>query len=165
MAYPLIVLEMIPYFTERQLLIWRLRSTGVSKAEIGRRLGITRQSVYDAEKVVLGKVDEALRKFADSSRVDVEYLDVTRGVLLGTQAAAKQKVIITLSSKNGVQTWHYQQPECGACQYSQRCRRLLLDEAEERGIEISAEDKKLPPSKLAHTIFSSMIPELTNYAA
>jgi hypothetical protein len=36
----------------------------------------------------------------------------------------------------------------------------LLDEAEERGIGLGLEQKKLPPSKLAHLIFSRMIPEL-----
>jgi len=44
------------YLTDRQLEIWSLRLKGLSKAEIGRMFGITRQAVYDAEGVMLEKV-------------------------------------------------------------------------------------------------------------
>jgi transcriptional regulator len=45
------------YLTDKHLKIWRLRFKGLSKAEVERRLGITRQGVYDAENVILGKVE------------------------------------------------------------------------------------------------------------
>jgi transcriptional regulator len=48
------------YLTDRQLEIWSLRLKGFSKAEIGRRLDVTRQAIYDAEGVMLGKVESAL---------------------------------------------------------------------------------------------------------
>jgi hypothetical protein len=35
-----------------------------------------------------------------------------------------------------------------------------MDEAEERGVSITEEEKRLPPAKLAHTIFSELIPWL-----
>ena len=148
------------YLTDRQLEIWRLRFKGLSKAEAGRRLGITRQAVYDAEKYTLEKVESALRHVAEASMIEVHYLDPSKGVLLGFDPSTSNRVIITFSATNGVQTWHYEQPDCGICQWEERCRRRLLDEADERDVRLSSEERELPPSKLAHSIFSKIIPEL-----
>jgi hypothetical protein len=149
------------YLTDRQLEIWRLRFKGLSKAEVGRRLGITRQAVYDAEKYTLEKVESALRHVSEASRIEVHYLDPSKGVLLGLDPSTSNRVIVTFSARNGVQTWHYEQPDCGACQWEENCKRRLVDEAEERDIALSEEERRLPPSKLAHAIFSKIIPELT----
>jgi len=148
------------YLTDRQLEIWRLRLKGLSKAEIGRSLGITRQAVYDAEGIMLDKVEQALMHTAESNMVEAQYLDASRGVLLGYSPATKNKVIVTFSARNGVQTWHYQQPNCSQCNWSERCKERLVSEAEERGVTITAEDRRLPPSELAHRIFSTMVPGL-----
>ncbi len=134
---------------------------GLSKAEIGRRLGITRQAVHDAEGVALGKIGSALRDAAEANMVEARYVDASKGVLLGYSPAARNRVIVTFSLRNGVQTWHYEQPDCGACMWEESCKRRLLDEAEERGVRLSAEERELPPSKLAHAIFSKIIPGLT----
>jgi transcriptional regulator with XRE-family HTH domain len=149
------------YLTERQLEIWRLRFKGLSKAEVGRRLGITRQAVYDAEKYALERVESALRHVADASRIEVRYLDPSKGVLLGLDPSTSNRVIVTFSARNGVQTWHYEQPDCGVCGWKDRCKLRLLDEAEERDVRLSSEEKELPPSMLAHVIFSKIIPGLT----
>ena len=149
------------YLTERQLEIWSLRFKGLSKAEVGRRLGITRQAIYDAEKYVLEKVESALRHVAEASKIEVRYVDPTKGILLGFNPSTNNRVIITFSARNGVQTWHYEQPNCGQCQWEENCRRRLIDEAEEREIDLSVEEMKLPPSRLAHEIFSKIIPGLT----
>lgn len=148
------------YMTDRQLEIWRLRLKGLSKAEIGRTLGITRQAVYDAEGIMLEKVEQALIHTAESNMIEPRYVDSTNGVLLGYNPATQQKVIITFSARNGVQTWHYEQPDCGLCKWIDRCRNRLIAEAEERGVDLSQEDKSHSPSELAHMIFSSIIPEL-----
>ena len=148
------------YMTDRQLEIWRLRLKGLSKAEIGRTLGITRQAVYDAEGIMLEKVEQALIHTAESNMIEPRYVDSTKGVLLGYNPASQQKVIITFSARNGIQTWHYEQPDCSLCKWIDRCRNRLIAEAEERGVDLSQEDKSHSPSELAHMIFSSIIPEL-----
>ena len=147
------------YMTERQLEIWRLRLKGLSKAEIGRTLGISRQAVYDAEGILLEKVEQALYHTAEANMIEPQFIDSTKGVLLGNHPATGQNVIITFSPRNGVQTWHYQQPDCTLCKWVNRCRNRLEMEAEERDVQLSQVDKKLPPSELAHRIFSSIIPE------
>ena len=148
------------YMTDRLLEIYRLRYKGLSKAEIGRTLGITRQAVYEAEGIMLEKVENALMHTAEANMVEARYVDASKGVLLGYSPAAGNKVIVTFSPRNGVQTWHYQQPNCGHCKWVSRCRERLMAEAEEREVHLSQEDLGLPPSEMAHRIFSNLIPGL-----
>ena len=148
------------YLTTRQLEIWELNRRGESRAEIGQRFNFTRQAVYDALKVSLGKVENALRHTAEASSIEIIRVDPVNGILLGVMPLDSSKVIITFSKKHGVQTWHFEEPDCDKCKYTKRCSERLLDEADERGIEIGIDQKSLPSSKLAHLIFSRLIPEL-----
>jgi len=149
------------YLTDRQLEIWRLRLKRFSQAEIGRHLRITRQAVHYAEGYILPKVEKTLLQIAEANMLDVKYVDSSVGVLLGYNSSTREQVIVTFSAANGVQTWHYQQPDCGVCDWVDRCKDRLLQEAEERDVEISKEMRGLPPSELAHRIFSQVIPELS----
>lgn len=137
--------------------IWALRLQGKSKAEIGRTLGITRQAVYDAEGIMLNKVDLALRHAAESNMINTLLVDSKKGILLGHSPHTKQNVIVTFSKANGIQTWHHQQPNCNACSFVERCRDGLVTEAEERGIKLVEEGSQLPPSELASMIFESLL--------
>jgi len=148
------------YLTTRQLEIWDLNRRGESRAEIGERFGFTRQAVYDALKVSLGKVESALRHTADASSIEIISVDPTNGILLGTTPVDRSRVIITFSRRHGVQTWHFEEPDCGKCSYTRRCTERLIDEAGERGIQLSDEQRRMLPSKLAHDIFYSLLPEL-----
>ncbi len=153
---------MIPnaFLTNRQLEIWRHLTKKITKAEIGRRLGITRQAVHYAEEAIIPKVEHALTHVAHANMLDIKYLDATKGVLLGYSPSTKNKVIVTFSAINGVQTWHYEHPDCGLCEWVDRCKKRLIEEATERDVELSREIRSLPPSKLALHIFSQIIPEL-----
>jgi predicted DNA-binding protein (UPF0251 family) len=148
------------YLTDRQLEIWRLRLKRLTKAEVGRQLGITRQAVHDAEGIMLRKVEDALTHTADANMLDVKHVDRTRGILLGYSPSTRKRVIITFSAVNGVQTWHYQQPDCVACEGVDRCRKRLIQEAIERDVELDEEMRRLPPSELSQHIFSHLIPGL-----
>ena len=148
------------YLTERQLEIWKLLFRGFSKAEVGRRLGITRQGVHDAERQMLGKVESALLHVAQVDRLDIDHIDPSEGILHGYHPATGNRVIVTFSGRNGVQTWHYEDPDCDACQWEGDCRQRLLDEAEERRVPLSAEERSMPASRLAHALFSKVIPGL-----
>jgi hypothetical protein len=97
---------------------------------------------------------------ADSNMIDMEYIDRTQAVLLGKNPVNNQKVIITFSPSNGVQTRHYQHPNCDECKWVSRCRNRLIMEAEERDIQLTTEERQLSPSKLANRVFSAHIPEL-----
>lgn len=149
------------YLTEKQLAIWSLLTNDLSKAEVGRRLGVTRQAVYEAESIILEKVEQALIHAADVSMIEVRYIDPRKGILLGLSPSTGNRVIVTFSARNGVQTWHYEEPNCASCNWADRCRKRLLDEAEEREVQLTAKEKELPPSRLAHAIFSRVVPGLT----
>ena len=148
------------YLTDRQLEIWTLRFKGLSLAEVGRHLGITRQGVYDAEKQTLSKVESALKHVAQVNRLDVDYIEPSKGILHGYHPATQNRVIVTFSATNGVQTWHYEDPDCEVCQWEGNCKQRLLDEANERDLKLSQDERDLPASKLAHAIFSKAIPGL-----
>jgi hypothetical protein len=149
------------YLTARQLEIWDSNRRGESRAKIGERFGFTSQAVYDSLKVSLGKVESALRHTAEASSIEIIRVDPKNGILLGRMPLDSSKVIVTFSRKHGVQTWHFEEPNCGDCRYTKRCTERLIDEAKERDVEISEEQRNIPPSKLAHIIFSKLIPELT----
>ena len=148
------------FLTNRQLEIWGHLTKKITKAEIGRRLGITRQAVHYAEKAIIPKVESALTHAAHANMLDIKYLDAAKGVLLGYSPSTKNKVIVTFSAINGVQTWHYEQPDCDLCEWVDRCKGRLFEEATERDVDLSDEVRGLPPSKLALHIFSEIIPEL-----
>ncbi len=148
------------FLTNRQLEIWRHLIKNITKAEIGRLLGITRQAVHYAEKSIIPKVGHALRYTAYANMLNIQYLDATKGVLLGYSPSSKNKVIVTFSAINGVQTWHYEHPECGLCEWVDRCKTRLIEEATERDVELSDKVRSLSPSKIALHIFSKIIPEL-----
>jgi hypothetical protein len=149
------------YLTTRQLEIWDSNRRGESRAKIGERFGFTRQAVYDALKISLSKVESALRHTAEASSIEIIRVDPKNGILLGRMPLDSSKVIVTFSRKHGVQTWHFEEPDCDKCGYVKRCGERLLDEAEERDVEILEDQRRLPPSKLAHLIFSKLIPELS----
>jgi len=150
------------YLTNRQLDIWDMNRKGQPRSKIGERFGFTRQAVYDALKISIEKVDTALRQTADASSIETIRVDPKNGILLGQTPIDSSRVIITFSRKHGVQTWHFEEPNCNVCGYVKRCTERLLDEAEERNIELEVDQRSLPPSKLAHIIFSKLIPELSN---
>jgi hypothetical protein len=146
--------------TKRQLEIWRHLARKTSKAEIGRHLGITRQAVHYAEEAIILKVEQVLTQVAYANMLEVKYLDATKGILLGYSPSSRNQVIVTFSAVNGVQTWHYEQPDCGLCEWVDRCKKRLIEEAVERDVDLSREMKNLPPSKLAFHIFSQIVPGL-----
>jgi DNA-binding CsgD family transcriptional regulator len=147
------------YMTDAQMMIWGMRRQGISQAEIGRRINISRQAVNDALKIAHEKVGSALRHAAEANMIEVRHVDPEKGILLGFSPSHGERVIITFSIRHGIQTWHYGNPKCVECSWVERCRRRLLEEAEERNILLD-EEEKLPPSRLAHIIFSRVIPGL-----
>jgi hypothetical protein len=149
------------YLTSRQLDIWDMNRKGDPRSKIGERFGFTRQAVYDALKISIEKVDAALRQTADASSIEIIRVDPKNGILLGQIPIDSSRVIITFSRKHGIQTWHFEEPDCDKCKYNMRCTERLQDEAKERDVEINEEQRKLPPSKLAHLIFSKLLPELS----
>ena len=149
------------YLTPKQLSIWDMYRRGQTQTEIGKLTDASRQAIYDMLKVSLEKVENALMHVAAANMIQPLKVDPRNGILLGFLPSNNQRVIITFSMKNGVQTWHYEEPNCSICNWINLCTQKLLNEAEERDITLSNEEMKFPPSKLAHVIFSKLLPELS----
>jgi transcriptional regulator len=144
--------------TDRQLLLWRMRLRGMSISEIASRLGISRQAVHKGLQAAENKVYKALVSVAAASKIEVRRIDVEKGVLVGWSPWLKTDVYITFSSRNGVQIWFRHEGDCKTCPLREECIRILLSEADERGIKLPSPDE-MEPSQLADILFEKILEE------
>jgi hypothetical protein len=142
------------YMTGRETDIWSLRRERLNQSEIGRRLGITRQAVHKALGVINSKVERALTEAAETNRLEVRSIDLVEGIMEAYSPAYRIPVVVSLSRANGLKVWHLYEGDCASCAHERSCRRILLAEAEERGVELTGGDRKIPPTHLALKIFS-----------
>jgi transcriptional regulator with XRE-family HTH domain len=137
-----------------------MRRDGLSLAEIARRLGITRQAVHNVMGNIEDQVARTLESVASAAKIDVRYIDTTKGILLGYSYETENRVIVTFSTRHGAQIWHYHTGKCEGCASNRACRELILGEAEERGIALDSKEENRTPTELARLVFSRVIPGL-----
>ena len=147
-------------FTKKQLQVWCMRRDGLSLAEIGRRLGITRQAVHNITGDIDDHMEKTLKTVASAAKIEPRHIDTTKGILLGYSHETNNRAIITFSSRHGAQIWQHHTGKCEGCQSQDACKKTILDEAEERGITLTKEEKEKAPTELAHIVFSKVIPGL-----
>ena len=145
------------YLTARQKQIWALQGKGLIEADIGRRLKVTRQTVHKALNIANKKVSKALLETAQLNKIKVERLNPAKGILIGRSRVFKTTALITFSAKNGVHVWYKGEEDCWNCDQLQECRRILLAEAEERGIQLPENKDSMLPTKLAEILFSKIV--------
>lgn len=150
------------FLAPRQEAVWALQREGLKEAEIARRLGISRQFVHQTLNATVAKVSKALVEAAQANRIQIRRLEPLKGIAFGYHHGLKTNTIISYTLKHGVQVWFwYEKPEdCERCEQREVCRSYLLNEAEERKIKLSEHELNSPPAKLAHIIFSKLIPEV-----
>lgn len=147
----------VGYPTSRQGQIWSLARRGKSESEISKRLRISRQSVHIMLDAAQNKILQALNEAAEVNRIQVRHLDVQKGILVGYSPEFDHKVVITYSARNGVRIWYAHNEECEQCKFDKAWIKVILAEAEERGIKLSSKELSLPPSPLAKTIFQMIL--------
>jgi hypothetical protein len=86
------------YLTPRQRLIWSLKSDGFTEAGIGRKLGITRQTVHNALNVANMKLLEALEETAKINKIEIKTISTIHGYLIGYSPHFNTRAFVT--SKN-----------------------------------------------------------------
>ena len=98
---------------------------------------------------------------AQANGLQVTKLYPKAGILLGFHPALKRKTILTYSTNYGIKVWYWHDnPEEVTDQaFLNMTRQYLLDIAKERGIKIE-NAQNIHPAKLAHFVFSKLIPEL-----
>ncbi|MBS7648174.1 MAG: LuxR C-terminal-related transcriptional regulator [Candidatus Bathyarchaeia archaeon] len=148
------------YLTPRQRQMWSLMRGGLTESEISRELNISRQSVHVMLNAAQSKILQALNEAAEVNRIQVRYLDVKKGILVGHSPEFDHKVVITYSPKNGIRIWYAHDEECKKCEFDKEWVKIILDEAEERGIKLSEGELRLHPSQLAKIIFKKILPSV-----
>jgi hypothetical protein len=146
----------------RQKMIWSLRRRGFQPVEIAEKLNTSRQFVHQTLNAADAKVSSLLTEMAEMNRIEIQHVDVKNGILAGYHRGLETQVVICYSGKNGLRVWYwYENPDaCEECKLIHQCKNYLLDEAEEYGIPLTPDEKKLQPAKLARTVFSRLMPEL-----
>ena len=131
-----------------------MRREGRSQAEIGRRLGVERQGINEAFHIIDEKMRQALKEAALINKLEAKRLDPLNGILEAYSQAYDVPVIVSYSKTNGVQVWYLYEGRCRNCNRNATCLTVLKAEAEERGIRLTEEDLRLPPTQLGRKIFS-----------
>jgi len=147
-------------FTAKQLKIWRMRRDGSSLSDIARQLGVTRQAISKAMRGIDGKVSHTLEAAASAAKIEIRHLEPRAGILLGYSHETNERVVVTLSTQHGVQIWHHYAGRCEGCELLDRCMKVILDEAEERGVSLTEEERTGYPAEIARAVFSKVIPGL-----
>lgn len=88
-------------------------------------------------------------------------MNLVDGVMEAYSPAYELPVIVSLSNANGLKVWYLYEGKCGRCNLERSCRKTLLDEAEERNIDLTPSDRQMEPTKLALKVFSDYLKERT----
>ena len=147
--------------SQSQKTVWELISRGLSVAKIADKLETTRQYVNQTRLTAQAKLATTLLEVAQVNDLQVTKLYPQQAILLGYHPALKRKAIITYTTSHGLKVWYWHDnpEEVTDTAFLNQTRQYLIDIAKERGLEIENVEG-IHPAKLAHVIFSKLIPEL-----
>jgi len=147
--------------SQKQKTVWSLISRGFSIAAIADKLNTTRQFVNQTKLVAEAKLSTTLLDVAQSNDIQITKLYPKEGILLGYHPALKRKAIITYSTNHGVKVWYWHDnpEEVTNQEFLKQTQTYLLDLAKEKGLEIP-NAALIHPAKLAHEVFSKLVPEI-----
>ena len=147
--------------SQKQKTVWSLISKGFSVSAIADKLSTTRQYVNQTRLTAEAKLSTTLLEVAQANDLQVTRLYPKEAMLLGYHPALKRKAIVTYSTNHGIKVWYWHDnpEEVTNEEFLRQTREYLLDVTKEKGIEIE-NAAHIHPAKLAHMIFSKLIPEL-----
>ena len=147
--------------SSKQKDIWSLITKGFSVSDIAAKLSTTRQYVNQTRLTAEAKLSTTLLEVARANDLQVTRLYPKEAILLGYHPALKRKAVVTYSTSHGIKVWYWHDSpeEVTNEEFLRQTRDYLMDIAKERGIEIE-NAAQIHPAKLAHVIFSKLIPEL-----
>ncbi|MCW4048955.1 MAG: hypothetical protein NWE89_04385 [Candidatus Bathyarchaeota archaeon] len=143
----------VGYLTPRETDIWALRRQRNSQSQISRMMGVSRQAIHKAYQIIDQKVEQAFLEAAEANNLDARTINLVEGVMEAYSPAHKLPVIVSFSKINGVKIWYLYEGRCGECHLESSCRKILENEADERGVRLTTADKLIPPTQLALKIF------------
>ncbi|MGD0079589.1 MAG: hypothetical protein ABSB80_02955 [Methanoregula sp.] len=138
---------------EKQFGFWKMRRSGMSNVSIANELGITRQGVSQALLAMNEKIDASLREMARANRIQIDKIDVERGILFGRSVPFQTNAYILVSEKHGMQVWYEHDGDCISCKEFTRCIEFIWDFAAELGIKL---EKTADPTKMAEELLAKI---------
>ncbi len=147
------------YLTPKQRKYWSMRLSGLTQADISRKMNVTPQTVNKAFNAIDSRVSKALLDAAKVNKVEINRLDSEKGFLLGRDPRSGTRVLITFSERNGIQIWYKDESGCSECNERNNCRQTLFIEAEDRGIKLPEKAGDMEPSDLADILFKKIMEE------
>jgi hypothetical protein len=153
--------SIISPLSSKQMAIWSLIGKGLSVSTIADKLNTTRQYVNQTRLITEAKLSTTLLEVARTNDLQVTRLLPKEAILLGYHPGLKRKAIITYTTSHGLKVWYWHDnpEEVTDTAFLNQTKQYLIDIAKERGIEIP-DSKSIHPAKLAHMIFTKLIPEL-----
>jgi len=147
--------------SQKQKTVWSLIREGFSVSAIATKLSTTRQYINQTRLTAEAKLSTTLLDVAGANDLQVIKLYPKKAILLGYHPALKRKAIITYSTSHGIKVWYWHDnpEEITNQNFLRQTRKYLLDIAKEQGIELG-DTVDIHPAKLAHVIFSELVPEV-----
>jgi transcriptional regulator len=143
---------------EKQFGFWKMRRSGMQNVSIANEVGITRQGVSQALLAMDRKIESSLREMAQANRIQIEKIDVERGVLSGRSIPFQTDAFIFVSEKHGMQVWYEHDGDCITCGEFTKCIEFIWDLAAELGIKL---EKTQDPTKMAEELLSKIRGSIT----
>jgi hypothetical protein len=138
---------------DKQFEFWRLRRSGILSIDIARLFNISKQAVSKALLTMDDRIENTLLEMARANQIEVEKVNLGRGILFGHSIPFNSSAIIFVSAKHGMQVWYKHEGNCGACTRYAQCIELLWDFADEMKVKLEKTDD---PTKLAEELFEKL---------
>ncbi|MFA6364477.1 hypothetical protein [Methanoregula sp.] len=138
---------------EKQFGFWKMRRNGMSNVSIANLFGITRQGVSQALLAMDEKIESSLCEMARANRIQVEKINVKKGVLFGKSIPFQTNAYIFVSEKHGMQVWYEHEGDCISCDEFTKCIEFIWDLAAELGIKL---EKTQDPTKMAEELLAKI---------
>ncbi|MGD9130770.1 MAG: hypothetical protein PVH73_04255 [Candidatus Bathyarchaeota archaeon] len=128
---------------------------------IADKLSTTRQYINQTKLTAEAKLSTTLLDVAGANDIQVTKLYPKKAILLGYHPSLNRKAIITYTTSHGIKVWYWHDnPETITNQnFLRQTRKYLLDIANEQGLDFE-DTGDIHPAKLAHIIFSKLVPEV-----
>lgn len=141
--------------------VWALIGEGLSTAAIADRLDATRQFVNQTKLAAEARLSTTLLDVAQANDIQVTKVYPKEGLLLGYHPGIGRRAILTYSTRHGIKVWYWHDDpdQVTNQEFLKQTRAYLLDIASERHIDVK-DAKSMHPGRLAHVLFSELIPEL-----
>ena len=145
----------------KQKTVWSLILEGISVSAIATKLKTTRQYINQTRLTAEAKLSTTLLDVAGANDLQVTKLYPKKAILLGYHPALKRKAIVTYSTSHGIKVWYWHDnpEEITNENFLRQTRKYLLDIAKEQNITLE-DTTNIHPAKLAHIIFSKLVPEV-----